>query len=94
MEGDWGIGDFVGNPKGISNIEYTTKDTGEVTKQRFEGTFEVTKEGYDRLNGEWYLNDNLLYRGEYKNDETYIGTYYDEDGNKTDKVVDGVEQSY
>ena len=94
MEGDWGIGDFVGNPKGIRNIEYTTKDTGEVTKQRFEGTFEVTDEGYDRLEGEWYLNDNLLYRGEYKNDEPYNGTYYDEDGNKTGKVVDGVEQSY
>ena len=90
MEGDWGIGDFVGNPKGTYSEEYTTKETGEVTKKRFEGTFE----GYDRLNGEWYLNDNLLYRGEYKNDEPYNGTYYDEDGNKTGKVVDGVKQSY
>ncbi len=94
MEGDWGIGDFVGNPKGISNIEYTSKDTGEVTKQRFEGTFEVTDEGYYRLNGEWYFNGDLLYWGEYKNDEPYNGTYYDEDGNRTRKVVDGVEQSY
>ncbi len=94
MEGDWGIGDFVGNPKGTYSEEYTTKETGEVTKKRFEGTFEVTKEGYDRLNGEWYFNGNLLYWGEYKNDEAYNGTYYDEDGNRTRKVVDGVEQSY
>ena len=94
MEGDWGIGNFVGNPKGTSNSEYTSKDTGEVTKKRFEGTYEVTEEGYNRLEGEWYFNDNLLYRGEYKNDEAYNGTYYDEDGNKTAKVVNGVEQSY
>ena len=94
MEGDWGIGDFVGNPKGTYSEEYTTKETGEVTKKRFEGTFEVTEEGYDRLNGEWYFNGNLLYWGEYKNNEAYNGTYYDEDGNRTRKVVDGVEQSY
>lgn len=94
MEGDWGIGDFVGNPEGTYSEEYTTKETGEVTKKRFEGTFEVTEEGYDRLNGEWYFNGNLLYWGEYKNNEAYNGTYYDEDGNKTSKVVDGVEQSY
>jgi len=94
MEGDWGIGNFVGNPKGTYSEEYTTKETGEVTKKRFEGTYEVTEEGYNRLEGEWYFNDNLLYRGEYKNEEAYNGTYYDEDGNKTAKVVNGVEQSY
>lgn len=94
IEGDWGIGDFVGNPKGTNNSEYISKDTGEVRKKRFEGTYEVTEESYNRLEGEWYLNDNLLYRGEYKNDEAYNGTYYDEDGNKTAKVVNGVEQSY
>ena len=93
-EGKWGVVDFIGNPEGTYNEEYTSKDTGEVTKKRFEGTYEVTEEGYNRLEGEWYLNDNLLYRGEYKNDEPYNGTYYDEDGNKTGKVVDGVKQSY
>ena len=46
------------------------------------------------MNGEWYFNGNLLYWGEYKNDEAYNGTYYDEAGNRTRKVVDGVEQSY
>ena len=94
MEGDWGIGDFVGNPKGTYSEEYTTKETGEVTKKRFEGTLEVADEGYNRVNGNWYYNGNLLYRGEYKNDKPYNGTYYDEDGNKTSKVVDGVKQSY
>jgi len=94
MEGDWGIGDFVGNPEGTYNEEYTTKGTGEVTKKRFEGTFEVTDEGYKRLNGEFYFNGNLAYIGEFKDNKTYNGTYYDKDGNKTGKVVDGVKQSY
>ena len=94
LEGDWGIGDFVGNPEGTYVEEYTGKETGEVTKKGFEGTYEVMDGGYNRLKGDWYYNGYLYYRGEFKDGEMYNGTYYDEDGEKIGKVVDGVDQMY
>ena len=55
----------------------------------FKGIFEAAGYGYNLLNGDLYFNGNLYYRGEFKDDKPYNGTYYDENGKEADKVVNG-----
>ncbi len=87
--GDWGTGGFAGNPKGIYESTYTNNETGKSEEMNFKGIFEAAGYGYNLLNGDLYFNGNLYYRGEFKDDKPYNGTYYDENGKEADKVVNG-----
>lgn len=92
--GDWGVGDFVGNPEGTSYFKQTIKETGETSNKKFEGTWEVTNAGYDRLNGDWYYDGYLYFSGEFKDDKFYNGIVYDKYGKEIGKVIDGEKQMY
>ena len=91
LEGDWGIGDFVGNPEGIYKNTFENMDTElkMKTEKRFEGTFEVKDSTYNYLNGDYYINNHLKFRGEFKDNDGYNGTLYDVDGKEESKVVNG-----
>ena len=91
LEGDWGIGDFVGNPEGIYKNTFENMDTElkMKTEKRFEGTFEVKDSTYNYLNGDYYINNHLKFRGEFKDNDGYNGTLYDADGKEESKVVNG-----
>lgn len=91
LEGDWGVGDFVGNPEGIYKYTFENMDTElkMKTEKRFEGTFDVKDAAYNYLNGDYYINNHLKFRGEFKNNDGYNGTLYDVDGKEESKVVNG-----
>lgn len=96
LEGDWGIGEFVGNPEGIYKYTFENMDTElkMKTQRRFEGTFEVKYSTndyltYNYLNGDYYTDGFLKFRGEFKDNDAYNGTLYDVDGKEERKVVDG-----
>ena len=92
LKGDWDNGDFRGNPEGTSSSTYKSKESKETTTNEYEGTYEVTDNAYYRVKGDWYYNGYLYFSGEFKDDELYNGTLYDEDGKKIGKIIDGVEQ--
>lgn len=92
LKGDWDNGDFRGNPEGTSSSTYKSKESKETTTKEYEGTYEVADKGYNRVKGDWYYNGYLYFSGEFKDDELYNGTLYDEDGKEIGKIIDGVEQ--
>ena len=59
------------------------------TEKRFEGTFDVKDAAYNYLNGDYYINNHLKFRGEFKDNDGYNGTLYDVDGKEESKVVNG-----
>ena len=41
------------------------------------------------MNGDYYINNHLKFRGEFKDNDGYNGTLYDVDGKEESKVVNG-----
>ena len=82
VEGAFGAKDFTGSDE----KEYVNQQNNTALKTTFKGTFD---EDYNFINGDYYIDDKLYYRGEFKDNDPYNGIFYDESGKEKGKIVNG-----